>query len=85
MDLSTIYKNFKPFEPYFKLIFEFYYNEEGNPRVIDYAKPYMTSEDHKIFKENIISLHKKYLQLDVLSMEIFRLHNENIKLFFKNY
>jgi hypothetical protein len=85
MDLSTLYKDFKPFEPYFKLIMSFYYNEDGNPRVVDFPLPHMTPEEQKIFKENIISLHKKYIEFDVLSREIFRLQSENIKLYFKLY
>jgi hypothetical protein len=85
MDLSTKYKNLKPLEPYFKLIMNFYYDEEGNPRVIDFTKPYMLPEEHKIFKHNVILLHKKYIQFDFLSMDILRLHTENMKLFFRMY
>lgn len=85
MDLTTLYSNLKPFEPYFKLLSSFYYNEEGYPRIVDYVESQMTPEDHKIFKENITSLHKKFLELERLNMEILRLQNENMKLLTKTY
>ncbi len=85
MDLTSIYNKYKIFEPYIKLIMYISYNEKGYPRIIDVMEFYMTPEDHKIFSENIVLLHKKMLELDRIILEINRKNIENYNLFLRSF
>ena len=82
MELSESYKHLKPFEPFFRTMFDLTYNKDGNPRIIDIMENYLTKEDYALFKTNTLLLHKNYVELNHLMIQIVRLNYENFNLLY---
>lgn len=72
-------------QPQFKLWMSLFYNESGEPRILDYYKVILKESEYKIFRDNVLKIHTELIRLDMDLTKIGRLYQENFRLLFKLY
>jgi hypothetical protein len=85
MTLTEKYKSLKAFEPYFKTFMSYYYSPSGEPKIIEIMEGYLSDENHKIFRKNVLLQHKELIKLNHSILELHKLNINNIKIYLDNF